>query len=168
MKNRDTTYITIGKIGSPYGIQGWLKIYTYTEYGANILQYSPWYLTEKDGWQPVQVEEGRVHGKGVVAKLAHFHTPEEARLLTGKTIAVQRTQLPALKKDEYYWSDLQGLTVINKGQALGKIIYLIATGSNDVLVVKGEKEHAIPYLPDKVIKKVDIAKQEIHVDWEVI
>lgn len=170
MKTVDETYIKVGKIGATYGVLGWLKIHTYTEFGASILEFKPWYLSqENDSWQAVQIEAGRVHGKGIIVKLPGINTPEEARLYTGKLIAIRRSQLPTLPKNEYYWSDLEGLTVINKnGEVLGKVVYLIETGSNDVLVVKGAKEHAIPYLPGTVVTKVDIEKQEIYVDWELI
>jgi 16S rRNA processing protein RimM len=170
MKNADDAHIIIGKIGTSYGVHGWLKIHAYTEYGAHILEYHPWYIRrENSEWVPIEVEDGRVHGKGIIAKLAGINTPEQARLLTSTVIAVTRSQLPPLKNNEYYWSDLIGLTVINKnGETLGKVIYLMATGSNDVLVVKGDKELAIPYLFGKVVTSVDLTKQEIHVDWEFI
>ena len=169
MKKAEAAHIKIGKVGSPYGIRGWLKIHSYTEFGASILDYMPWYVEQgEDQWRELIVEEGRMHSGQVIAKIAGYDTPEEARLLTGKTITILRSQLPKLNKNEYYWSDLEGLTVINKnGVVLGKVIYLIETGSNDVLVVKGDKEHAIPYLPGTVVLDVNLEKQEIHVDWEL-
>lgn len=166
---KDTKFVIVGKVGSTYGVQGWLKIQSYTEWADNILDYTPWYVFHNDEWKPFTVTEGRVHGKGMIVKFAGWDTPEESRLLSGKKIAVARSQLPDLPKDEYYWSDLEGLTVINHdGEILGKVSYLISTGSNDVLVIKGEKEIAIPYLPDDVIKSIDLDKQEIHVDWELL
>ncbi|TAK74020.1 MAG: ribosome maturation factor RimM [Gammaproteobacteria bacterium] len=165
-----TNYVAIGKVGSTYGIRGWLKIHSYTEFGASILDYSTWFLSsDQENWDAIQVEEGQLHGKGMIVKLAGINSPETARLLTGKLIAIPRSQLPKLKENEYYWSDLEGLTVIDQhGEILGKVIYLMETGSNDVLVVKGEKEHAIPYLPGRVILEVNLEKQEIHVNWELI
>lgn len=170
MKNADETYIPVGKFGTAYGIRGWLKIHSYTEFGANILEYTPWYIEDtQTTWKMVKVEDAREHGKGIIVKLPDIDTPEAARLLTGKLIAIHRSQLPVLKEDEYYWSDLIGLTVINKdGSTMGKVIYIMETGSNDVLVVKGEHEQAIPFLLDSVIKKVDLEKKEIHVDWELL
>jgi len=166
--------VIIGKIGSPFGVQGWLKIQPFTEYEANILNYSPWYLSadpDKDDWKKAFLEESRLQADGfsVLAKFKEVNTPEAARLLTGQLIAITREQLPILPENNYYWSDLKNLTVINKdGKVLGKVIYLIETGSNDVLVVKGEKEFGIPFIRNSVILSVDLAKQEIHVDWEII
>jgi len=110
-----------------------------------------------------------MHGKGIIVKFNGIHTPEEARQLTGKLIEIERSHLPTLPKNEFYWSDLEGLTVINKnGDILGKVIYLIETGSNDVLVVKGKREFAIPYLLGSVVTSVDLEKQEIHVSWDIL
>lgn len=163
-------FIVIGKVGSPYGVRGWFKVQTFTEFGASILQYTPLYMRQNnDEWRIITLEEGRPHGKGFIAKIPGINTPEEARLLTGNTLAITRAQLPTLKENEYYWSDLAGLTVINKnGEVYGKVIYLMETGSNDVLVVKGKQEFAIPYLMGSTILKIDLEKQEILVDWELL
>ena len=169
MKNTDA-YITIGKIASSFGVNGWVKISTYTEYGPDILSYSPWYLSKngKD-WKVADIEEGKQMGDGIIAKFAGIDSPEDVRLLTGSSIAIKRSQLPKLSQNEFYWSDLIGLTVINHdGTVLGKVVYLMETGSNDVIVVKGEKEHAIPYLPGDIILNIDLEKREIQVNWEPI
>lgn len=169
MQQSEEKHIIVGKIGSTYGVKGWVKVISFTEIALDILNFSPWYLESPTGWEKIKVEDGRPHGKAIVVKLPGYNAPEQARLLTGKKIAVTQSQLPALEKGEYYWSDLEGLSVINQhNEVLGKVIYLINTGANDVLVVKGDKEHAIPYLPGTVILKIDLEKKEIHVDWELI
>jgi len=169
-------HIAIGKIGSTYGVHGWLKVYPYPHTTISLLDYSPWLLsqssTDQTHWTAWEVEASKIHGKGLVVKFATLSTPEEARLLTGKIVALERSQLPPPEKNEYYWSDLIGLTVINKnGEILGKVLYLLATGANDVLVIQHEpdkKEYAIPYLLNRVILNIDLNKQEIQVDWELI
>lgn len=70
-----------------------------------------------------------------------------------------------MPKGEYYWSDLEGLTVINKfGKKLGIVDHLIATGSNDVIVL--ENNTMIPYTKN-VILEVDLEEKIIKVDWEL-
>lgn len=166
--SEEDKYILVGKIGAVYGVHGWLKVQTYTEYGDNLLDYAPWYLCGPHGvMHETTIVEGKRHGKILLAKFAGYDAPETARALTSKTIHIKRSQLPPLKADEYYWSDLVGLTVINqKGETLGQIAYLIETGSNDVIVVKNPAEIAIPYLPGTVVLNIDLAKKEMLVDWE--
>jgi len=169
LDNAESDYLVVGKMGSTYGVQGWLKILSYTEKVNNILGFDPWYIEDGVNWKAVHIEESREHGKGIIVKFAGLNNPETARLWSGKKIAILRSQLPALPKNEYYWSDLKNLTVIDQhGKTLGKIIYLIETGSNDVLVVKGDKEYAIPYLPGRVVKDINLDDGVMHVDWEAI
>lgn len=165
--------IVIGKFGAPFGVKGWIKVLSYTEARANILDYQPWYVPSEDT-PPIPVElpmeRSAVQNGNVIVKLMGVESPEQARILNGKIISAARKHLPSLKQDEYYWSDLEGLTVINqRGEVLGKVTYLMATGSNDVLVVEGAiQRHAIPYLLGSVVTQVDLTKQEIHVNWEVL
>jgi len=44
--------------------------------------------------------------------------------------------------------------------------HLIETGSNDVLVVKGDRERLIPWLPEQVIRSVDLEQRLLTVDWD--
>jgi 16S rRNA processing protein RimM len=170
MTKTNDEYVIVGKIGSTYGIQGWLKIFSFTEEISNLLEFRPWFIEENQTWKEIQIKAGRKHGKGLVAQFADCINPEQARLLTGKRIAIHRSQLPALSKDEFYWKDLEGLTVINQhGETLGNVVYLIETGANDVLVIQNQgKEHAIPYLPGKVVLNIDLATGIMQVNWELI
>lgn len=165
-------YITVGKIGSAYGVKGWLKIQSFTEFGASILEYQPWFIPDQHNvLTPFTIEDGRIHGNGIVAKLPGIDNPEEARLLTGKLISIERSHLPALPEDEYYWSDLIGLSVIDThGKKLGTVHTFMETGANDVVIIKDEKgqQHALPYLRGTVIREISLEKREMLVDWELI
>jgi 16S rRNA processing protein RimM len=85
----------------------------------------------------------------------------------GAEIAVEREQLPETGPEEYYWTDLEGLSVVcQDGTELGRIDHLMETGANDVLVVIGERERLIPYIPGQVIKSVDLENGRMVVDWD--
>ena len=157
-------------MGKPYGLTGFMKVRAFTEYGGDILKYNPWYLTkDTKEWRKIEVLEGTIQKNGhIIVKFRDFNTPEDAKLLSGSKIAILREQAPPLKQNEYYWSDLIGLTVINQeGKVLGQVVDLLATGSNDVLVVKNHKEFAVPFLLEEVIQKIDLQKKEIHVKWDL-
>ena len=49
--------ITLGKVGSVYGIKGWLKIHSFTENPADIFDYSPWSLKLGGKLQSVTVTD---------------------------------------------------------------------------------------------------------------
>ena len=60
---------------------------------------------------------------------------------------------------------LIGLTVVNReGIELGKVDSLMESGANDLLVVKGKREHLIPFVA-AFVGKVDLAGRTIEVDW---
>lgn len=159
--------VIVGKIASPYGVKGWLKIISFTDPPENILNYQPWFLWKNQKSQEMvvinsqkQVDRFTVHFQGI-------NDPETARLYSNAEIYVDREQLPSLPPDEYYWTDLEGLEVINnQNESLGKVDHVLATGSNDVLVIQGEKRHLIPFLPKDVILKVDLEAKVILVDWD--
>jgi 16S rRNA processing protein RimM len=101
-----------------------------------------------------------------VAKLLNVDDRDAAFGLKNKTILVPKHELPALEKGEYYWNDLMGHEVINQQKEhLGVVQTFLETGANDVLVVKGDKEYLIPFIPHVIIN-VDMAKKEIEVDWD--
>ena len=109
--------------------------------------------------------DARVHGSAVVAQMQGSEDRDAAARLRGNEVAVPRSALPAAKDNEFYWADLIGLKVENvAGQDLGEVVRILETGANDVLVVRGEREHLIPFVA-VVVNDVDIANGVIRVDW---
>ncbi|MDN3653921.1 ribosome maturation factor RimM [Thalassotalea ponticola] len=166
--------VILGKIGAVYGIKGWLKIHSYTENPEAIFDYSPWVLNLNGKQQNVEVSEWRRHNNGLIAKFTDVSDRNDAQLRTGAEITVASDALPELPQGEFYWRDLIGMDVINEsGYNLGSVTDIMETGSNDVLVVKanrndafGKKERLIPYLEDQVIKTVSLESKQINVDWD--
>lgn len=159
--------ISVGRISGVYGVKGWLRIFSFTDPRENILQYNPWQLRQGDVWRSVELLDGRRHGKGVVARISGCDDRDLAAALIGTDIAVRRGQLAEVQAGEYYWDDLIGLRVLtNAGEELGKVDHLLETGANDVLVVRGDRERLIPYVPGTVVTAVDLDAGELHVDWD--
>lgn len=160
-------YIVVGKISTPHGVKGWVKVFSFTDPTDSILHYKPWFIHRKEGWQSVEVKEGRIHGKTVIANIEGVDNRDSAELLKGFEIGVTRAQLPEAKPGEYFWIDLIGLQVINQqGIVLGIVDHLMETGANDVLVIRGEKEHLVPFVVDEFIKEVDLENKKMRVDWD--
>ncbi len=160
--------IPVGRISGVFGVQGWVRIFSYTQPRENIIRYRPWFIGKGEGgWAETVLEDGRRHGKGVVALLAGCTDRDAAHALIGNEIAVKREQLPDTKAGEYYWNDLIGLQVINaRDENLGKVDHLLETGANDVLVLKGDQERLVPFVMEQVVLQVDLDSGVIRVDWD--
>ena len=164
--------IVIGKIVSVHGVRGEVKVFSFTDPIDNLLDYKRWTLKRDGDVRQVELAQGRLQNKVLVAKLKGLDDREEARLLAGFDICVARSLLPDLTDGEYYWYQLKGLNVIDQlGQLLGVIDHLLETGANDVMVVKpctgslDDRERLLPYTAHCVLS-VDLAAGEMRVDWD--
>ena len=159
--------VVLGKIAGTFGVLGWVKVNSYTDPLDNLLQYPVWQLHKGASWAPVQVSEGRVTGKGVLAKLEGVDTPEDARLLVGTELGVWRHELPPTLPGEYYLSDLEGLEVVNASdEPLGKIDHFRSTPSATVAVVRrqGRAEQWVPFVKERIVR-VDLEAGRVVLDW---
>lgn len=159
--------IIVGKVGAPYGVKGWSHLISFTDPIENILTYRPWWVNMQNQWQLLEKIDVQQDKTGRL----FLHLPEcvdrtAAARYTNALIAVERQQLPKTAPHEYYWADLEGLTVLNQQSVvLGVVDHLIETGAHDVMVVKGERVTLIPYRFGVTIIEVDLSKRQILVDW---
>ncbi|MFZ2302845.1 MAG: ribosome maturation factor RimM [Gallionella sp.] len=159
--------VIMGRVVSAHGIRGLVKIQPFTEYVDSLLDYRTWWIGREQGpWREVEVGQREAHDKTLVAQLPDCPDRTAAEKLKGLLIAVPRSSLPKQDKDEYYWSDLIGLAVVNEaGVTLGTVTNLLETGANDVLSVRGDGgEILIPFVAT-AIKQVDLENKTIRVDW---
>ena len=170
----------MGRVVAPYGIYGWLKIQPDTEAIDSLLAYPAWWLGRDDNstqpgikntpWQKFTVETAKIHANALLVKLHGMDDRDTAVAFKSQHVAVPREALPEAGEDEYYWSDLIGLTVKNQQEVdFGKIVDVFETGANDVLVVQGQgedkRERLIPFIAD-VVLEVDMAAKTVLVDWD--
>lgn len=160
--------VVLGRISGLFGVKGWVKIFSYTDPREGILEYPVWQIEKAGQWLPVTVAEGQPHGKTVIARFEGVDDRDSAAAYLQAEVGVFRKDMPDAGDEHYYWSDLEGLTVEGQsGSTLGVVAYLLETGANDVLVVKGEgKEILVPFVTGDVVKDVDLAAGVIRVDWE--
>lgn len=174
--SRSSGLVDVGQITAVHGVSGWVKVRSATEPQENILNYRPWWLKTRHGVRAVEVDDGRLHGNGLIAHIVGVDDRDRAGEYCNVNIAVQRDQLPELAPGEYYWHQLQGLRVISDYEGnhfrLGVVERLLETGANDVLVVRGgsdsidRRERLIPYVPGQYVKAVDLAAGEMRVEWD--
>ena len=178
------THVKMGRIGAPWGLKGWVKLISFTDPLDNLLDYQHFIVTgcgysaghsagqgrssnqpENPSGKPLKIVEARPQGKGIVARLEGCDDRDQCSSFTGGDLWIPKALLPELE-GEYYWYQLENLKVVNlQGTQLGIVHHLLATGANDVLVVRaGGVERLLPYVP-QVVRKVDLGAGLIEVDW---
>ncbi len=172
------TDVVVGLVSGLHGVQGALKIKSFCEPAEGIFKYRPWTLTRpgvsdsiKNALEiPVLVGvplKIRGAGTSLAARFPEIEDRDQAALWLGSLISVPRSCLPKLGSDDYYWRDLLGLNVENlQGIAFGVIEAMMPTGSNDVMVVSGDRQRLVPYIPGQFVINVDLAAGKMIVDWD--
>lgn len=161
----DNKVVPLGHVSGVHGVKGWVKIHSLTEPREAIFEYQPWLMGES--LTEVRIIQGKKHGSRLIALFKDTNDREAAEDLVNQSIAVYRDQFPETQAGEFYWTDMIGLNVeLEDGTSLGTIKDLLATGANDVMVVKGDRERMVPFVQEQYVKKVDLENGVVVVDWD--
>ena len=164
--------VKVGELKKPYGIHGWLWLFSYTEDREAIFAMQPWVINTAMGQKTLTVKNWRPQGKGYVVQLNEVPDRNMAETMFGVSIWAEKTNLSELAEDEYYWSDLIGLTVVSQPDdvILGRVKELFETGAHAIMVVQptadsvdGE-ERLIPWHKQTVVD-VNLTANTMLVDW---
>ena len=140
--------VEVGKFGAVFGVNGWIKVHSFTERLESIFEYQPWFIKEQGEWCEIQISEWKHHGNGLIVKLVGIDQREIAQQKTNLSIFVEESVLPELPD-------------------------FFETGANEVLVLKaekddqyGKKERLIPLVFGDIIKEFDKEKKTMVVAWD--
>lgn len=158
--------VVVGRFNGPWGVQGWVRVYSHTRPATAIFDYRPWLVGEQR--REMAVETWRQAGPRLVARIQDVDSREAAAALAHHEIRVPRSSLPEPEPGHYYWHDLIGLEVVHlDGHSHGHVRSMIETGSHDVLEVsgRGQAPILIPFVVGTFVRRVDIESGRITVDW---
>jgi len=161
---QDSEKILIAKIQAHQGLNGWLKIYSYSESIEKFSKYKYFFVLNNKKYIRLDVEDSLIN-KSIKIKFKNFNSREDSNDYIGKDIYISEDQLDKLKENQFYWNDLIGLNVyLDNEEKIGVVTDMIETGSNDVLVIKGDNEILIPYIFGESVKNVIIEENKIIID----
>jgi 16S rRNA processing protein RimM len=149
----------MGRVAGSYGVRGWIRVEAPEQ---ALAACRTWWI----GGTGYPVEQVKEHSGTLLAKLAGLESREAALKLKGSTVYVRREAMPAPGEGHYYLADLVGLEVVNvQGVVLGKVKRWMFNGAQDVMEVAGDGEaRLLPWIPE-VVKRVDLQKRRVEVDW---
>lgn len=157
-----TERVCIGAIAGAFGVQGEVRLKSFTTDPSDIATYGP--LWTEDGGRSFSVRLTRPVTGGLGARLDGVVTREDAEALKGVTLWVDRSMLPSLPDDEFYHTDLIGLEVVDTGGiVLGRVHAVFDHGAGDILDITGPRPMMLPFTR-AFVPTVDIAAGRIVAD----
>ena len=155
----------IGRVVKPHGVKGKMKVEYFGEDLHRFVSYREIFIeNEKGRPESYEVLEATPQPPRLILPLKGIEKIEQAELLIGKTILVEKKALLDLEEGEYYWADLLGIEVeTREGKGIGKVREIFSTGAHDVYVVEGKRgEIFLPAIED-VIQSIDLKKRVMKV-----
>jgi 16S rRNA processing protein RimM len=163
---RKDDLVQIGKIVSAHGIRGVVKVYSYAESAQCYIDQEYLYLVDPSGTEKrIEILWAKPHNKTLRLALKDVTTRTAAEALVDTTIWIPKKSLPPLDDDTDYWFDLIGMAVYGPDdEHLGQITEIIATGANDVYVIKTPagypvEEILLPAIASVVMKVDTVGKR---------
>ncbi|WP_256359015.1 ribosome maturation factor RimM [Buchnera aphidicola] len=158
-------------MGKAYGILGWVKFFSFTENKEKIFSYFPWFILKKK-WEIIHVDKWKKHNNNFIIHIENILDRSTVSKFTNLEIFIDKSILPILKEDEYYWNDVIDCKVFNsRKEYLGKVINLIRNQNNDVLIIRNNlkknnfKKIMIPFIHKKIVKYINVKHKIITVIW---
>jgi len=159
-------FIMIGKVVSTQGNKGEVNVLPLTDSIDRFKNLDNVFLRNENSQIALNVEKIRVKKDTIILKLKDIENIEEARMIVGSFLEIERKNAVKLSKNTYFIFEIIGLKVYDENNIfLGKVENVIRTGSNDVYVVKrkDKEELFIPAIHD-VVKNISLEKKRITIN----
>lgn len=178
--------IKIGKITSPVGLKGEVKIISYSDDPERFEMLDSVYAqmrrqrnTDTDagakeaGYQELLIENVRYKGSGVILKLEGIDDRNASERARGMELFMDAADLPELEQGQFYVRDIVGFEVrTSAGEVIGTLKDVLTNTAQDVYVVSrtdAESKAAVPHdimIPGvpEFIRSVDAENKVITVE----
>ncbi len=160
----DKNTICVGAIMGAFGVKGEVRLKSFCANPEDIGTYGT--LTSEDGTQTFDLGATRPVKGGFATKINGMRFKDQADKLRGIRLYVSRDALPNLPDDEFYHSDLTGLSVVDTGgEIMGKVRAVHDHGAGDFLEIrlKTGGDVLLPFTTESV-PTVDLATKRIIID----
>ncbi len=152
MVDEENNLIFIGVVGNAKGLKGNVQINYFSKDLEKFKSYEYFYLGEKK--EKHKVQKHFISGESFSLKFFDINSREEAEVFKNKDVFIDSNQLNKLDGENWYHSDLIGLSVETpKGDLIGEIEAIYNFGAGDVIEIKliSGKIEMIPFTKDFVI-----------------
>ena len=161
--DRPEDLIILGEVTRAHGVRGAVRVLPLTDFPEHLLALDHVVLVCGATMRRVGVQQAERSGRFVVMKFTGVDAPRDAEMLRGATIQIPEADALPLPPGQFYTFQVVGLSVRTpEGRAIGRVVEVLRTGSNDVYVVRapGGDEILLPAV-DTVVERIDIAAGEL-------
>lgn len=172
---RPADAVEVGRVVGAWGVKGAIKVAAFAADPQALFSTKRWFVEPPLPPRPgpalpalLRIVGARAQGGFVVASAHEIADRDAAEALKGARILVSRASFPTPDEGEFYWVDLIGCAVVNRGGVgLGTVEHLIETGAHCVLVIRaGDGAQTMVPFVGAYVDRVDIATRRIEVDWD--
>ena len=140
-------YIEAGRIVNTHGVAGEVKIEVWLDSPQFLKSFKRCFIDRRE----VKLLSARVHKGFLIVKLEGVEDVNAAMALKGRTVFIDRADA-RLPKGAFFLQDIIGASVVDEsGSEIGKLVDVMETPASNVYVVKGEREHLIPAVPEFIM-----------------
>ncbi|MCW2278435.1 ribosome maturation factor RimM [Heliophilum fasciatum] len=158
--------VRVGQIINTHGLQGQVRVWPLTDDPLRLAQIGRVFLEPPVPGLPTEltITSAFAHKRTVIVTFAEVRAIALAEKLKDIYLTIPVSEVPPLADDCYYHFQLEGLQVVTEeGQLLGTLTQVLATGANDVYVIRhAGGERLIPALKS-VVLKVDLNQGQMTV-----
>ncbi len=155
-------YLSVARIVRPWGVRGEMKLQVLTSFPDKLERLTRVYLGPNA--TPHEVARFRWHSGQLHLLLSDVRDANAAEALRGQLVQIPSEEAVPLGPGEYYEHQLIGLNVVTTdGEPLGQVVEVMATGANDVYVVKGPRGEVLLPARAQVVRQIDLGAGEMKV-----
>jgi 16S rRNA processing protein RimM len=164
--DRDEDPILVGTVVRPHGLTGEVVVEVWSDApdrfraGRTMTAQLP-----GGGIRSVTIAASRPFGRRLLTRFEGVATRDDAEALRDAELLIPRRDVAPLPPGRHYRFELVGLTVRTRaGEDLGQVVEVFATGSNDVIVVRGPAGEILLPAIDSVLLEVSPERGELRVE----
>jgi len=159
--------VAIGEVLRPYGLRGEVKVRPLTDRpDERFHQLRRCTLWQPDGdhREPCRIASSRFDGETAFVRMVGVDSPEAARRLQGRLLAVERDEVLPLEEGQFYpWQLAGALVETRDGRPVGHFVR-VESGAQDLWVVDdGTRQLLIPAVAE-IVLEVSVSERRIVID----
>ena len=156
--------VAVGEIGRAYGLRGEVRVMPLTDDPSRFSRRDTYVLWDprNGGRQPCRITASRRQGDAVLVTVDGYDSPEAAKQLAGRLLAVPETEALPLNEGQFYPWQLEGCRVsTEEGKDVGRVLRIESAPGHDLWVVGDEeREHLIPAVAE-IVREVDLKQGRV-------